>query len=185
MIEYLTKQYDPSYVNWWINHYSKFGWILQSSQEVRDTITDVDTSIYGDTITVTNTTTNYITCVFKRDTNMPNYAELVKLQKEYDTIMYDLKLNGTTKGGQVVFSILSIFMLFASVLSFFMEDETIEVKIGSCIVLIFLAFLFGLFALLKYKKGKKLAIENGKITSENIRRKKRRTEIYRIAQSLL
>ena len=61
-----------------------FGWELLSSQEIFNKDTHKETR--SDGVYNVTTTTNYVKLVFSRETNMPNYAQIVALEREYDSI---------------------------------------------------------------------------------------------------
>ena len=65
-----------------INIKAYFGWILVSSQEINTNSTRVENRIDG----VYNVTRkeNYVNLIFSRETTMPHYDEIVKLEKIHE-----------------------------------------------------------------------------------------------------
>ena len=61
-----------------------FGWELVSSQEIFNKDTHKETR--SDGVYNVTTTTNYVKLVFSRETTIPNYAQIVALEKEYESI---------------------------------------------------------------------------------------------------
>ncbi len=70
----------PAQENSTIEKYQRFGWMLESSQEIYNK----DSHVEGN-YSVTETT-NYVKLVFKRDKDMPYYNEIVSLENKYDTV---------------------------------------------------------------------------------------------------
>lgn len=70
----------PSEENFTIDKFQRFGWTLESSQEIYNK----DSHIEGN-YSVTETT-NYVKLVFKRDKDMPYYNEIVALENQYDSV---------------------------------------------------------------------------------------------------
>ena len=68
-----------------IHKFEKFGWTLESSQEVYNKDSHVE-GRFGKNYSVTETT-NYVKLVFSRDKDMPYYEEITKLETEYDGIV--------------------------------------------------------------------------------------------------
>lgn len=71
-----------------IKFYEKFGWTVQSSQEIfnRDTRDEVRKNTMGDDeLWNVTTTTNYVKIIFQRDKEIDNYKKLCELQEEYET----------------------------------------------------------------------------------------------------
>ena len=78
MKETKAVQIHPSEENEQINLWGKFGWEVQSSQEIYNQ----NTKDLGDK--VVTTTTNYVKLVFSRDTSMPNYDKIRSYENDYD-----------------------------------------------------------------------------------------------------
>lgn len=70
----------PAQENSTIEKYQRFGWTLESSQEIYNK----DSHVEGN-FSVTETT-NYVKLVFKRDKDMPYYNQIVALENKYDTV---------------------------------------------------------------------------------------------------
>lgn len=73
-----------------------FGWELLSSQEIFNKDTHKETR--NDGIYDVTTTTNYVKLVFSRETTMPNYAQIVALEREYDNIRTPVYYEPTGSG---------------------------------------------------------------------------------------
>ena len=77
---------SPSETNETIELWQSFGWELMGApQEIFNQNTRL-TGRSEEKETYTTTTTNYVKITFQRDKNMPNYAELVDLEQEYENI---------------------------------------------------------------------------------------------------
>lgn len=74
----------PAEENPTIEKYQRFGWALESSQEVFNK--DSHLELHGNTQYSVTETTNYVKLVFKRDKDMPYYNEIVALENKYDTV---------------------------------------------------------------------------------------------------
>lgn len=72
----------PSLEQSTIDKFQRFGWELLSSQEVNNSNTELYT--IGDTVYQETTKENYVKLVFTRDTQIPHYEELKKLEYAYD-----------------------------------------------------------------------------------------------------
>lgn len=89
--------------------YQCFGWTFVSSQEINNSDSHLERR--GDTIYNVTTKTNYVNLVFKRDTNMPNYQELVALEEKYWEVPVDRQPE--MKSGNA-----SAFLIVVGVISF-------------------------------------------------------------------
>ena len=69
-----------------IEQYQAFGWELQSSQEIFEKDSHLERS--GNNINQVTTTTNYVKLVFSRETTMPNYHQLTKLENQYHSVHF-------------------------------------------------------------------------------------------------
>jgi len=79
-------QINPSETEMTIELWENFGWeLVDKPQEIFNRTKDSYQKSFGDSIySVTETETiNYVTITFRRDRNMPNYAELVDLEHKY------------------------------------------------------------------------------------------------------
>ena len=74
----------PNEENSTIDKFERFGWTLESSQEVFSK--DSHLELHGDTQYSVTETTNYIKLVFKRDKDMPYYQEISALENKYDSL---------------------------------------------------------------------------------------------------
>jgi len=84
---------EPSATEGTIELWQKFGWELMGApQEVLSQTSGTShlerrgDSIYS--VTTAGTTTHYVKITFQRDKNIPNYAELVRLEEAYHTKSY-------------------------------------------------------------------------------------------------
>lgn len=75
---------SPQSENRTVELWQTFGWKLMSSQEINNTDSHLERKFDG----IYNVTTkeNYINLLFKRDTDMPNYKELVELERAYASL---------------------------------------------------------------------------------------------------
>lgn len=85
MIETRAEKVSPRQEQSVINLLANFGWTLQSSQEINNTDSHLERR--GDDIYNVTTKENYVKLVFQRDTNMPNYARLSSLEKNYFSLL--------------------------------------------------------------------------------------------------
>ena len=85
MIETKVEKVLPEEEEHKIEHMSRFGWTLKSTQEVNNSESHLENR-HGDVYSVT-TRENYVRLVFERDREMPNREELVRLEKEFDAIL--------------------------------------------------------------------------------------------------
>lgn len=71
-----------------IRTWESFGYYLQSSSEVHDTITSIDVEIYGELVDIAGSTTviNYVRMIFRRDSSIPNYSQLKALEEDYENV---------------------------------------------------------------------------------------------------
>lgn len=103
-----------------IKFHEKFGWSVQSSQEIfnRDTKQEVKDNIYGDSeLWNVTTTTNYVKIIFQRDKEMKNYAEIVDFEKKYEANTYLIERAPGLFPGKIL-SILIILLLIGTFGSF-------------------------------------------------------------------
>lgn len=87
MARYETKsiQVSPDSEQHTINIWQKFGWTLESSQEIFNQDSHLENR-GGDLYNVTKTT-NYVKLVFKRNKDMAYYNEVCKLENQYHNIV--------------------------------------------------------------------------------------------------
>lgn len=105
MIEYRTERVNPQYVNEIIETLATFGWVVVSSQEIYNESTEVvgvEVKSYGDgfiggfmsgftgkdgsiNVKQRKNVTNYTVVQFARDTDMPNYEKLKRLNAEFES----------------------------------------------------------------------------------------------------
>lgn len=88
-IESISIKVAPNEEQYMINAYQKFGWQLHSSQEIYSRT--MGNEISEEKITSVTETTNYIKLVFSRDKNMPNYEQIVALEKEFHAVQMPKK----------------------------------------------------------------------------------------------
>lgn len=74
----------PAEENATIEKFQRFGWALESSQEIFNK--DSHLELRGNTQYSVTETTNYVKLVFKRDKDMPYYNEIVVLENKYDSV---------------------------------------------------------------------------------------------------
>jgi hypothetical protein len=67
-----------------INEWQSFGWELKSSQEIKNKDSHLERR--GDDLVSVTETEHYVKLTFERDPARQNYAELVSLQREYESI---------------------------------------------------------------------------------------------------
>ncbi len=89
-----------------------FGWSLVSSQEIKNTDSHLERR--GDTIYNVTTKENYVNLLFKRDTNMPHYSEIVALERKYDAVPSNIYPKKGT-GLAVLLTIIGIPALIAGI----------------------------------------------------------------------
>ncbi len=85
MIESKSIKVGVSQEQHYIDLMQKFGWSLQSSQEINVKESHLERS--GDTIYSVSTGENYIKLVFRRDTEMKNYVKLKQLENQYFNVL--------------------------------------------------------------------------------------------------
>ncbi len=85
MIESKSIKVGVSEEQRYIDIMQKFGWTLQSSQEIN--VKESHLENRGDKVYSVTTGENYIKLVFKRDTAIPNYAKLKDLEGRYFNIL--------------------------------------------------------------------------------------------------
>ena len=83
MIETAVRKVSPSEEQQTINLMSYFAWRLTHTQEVNTSNSRLENR--GDDLYCVTEKENYVKLTFERDTNVPNYNRLVKLETEYAT----------------------------------------------------------------------------------------------------
>lgn len=137
MIEYRTEHVPPEACDDVIDILTTFGWVVQSSEEIyneHNEIIGADIKVYGDGIVDSfmkgwtgkdgsinvrqrKVVTNYVSLVFARDTEMPNYSELKSMNAEFESIMNTpepkkpVKRTAVTAIGAVLIILSVIFVL--------------------------------------------------------------------------
>ena len=91
MLETISKKVAPSDEQSTINVMSHFGWNVKSSQEIN--VQDSHLERRGDAIYNVTKKENYVKLVFERNTAIPNYNQLVALEKEYFDILAEKPKN--------------------------------------------------------------------------------------------
>lgn len=85
MLETKTFTVSPENKQATIDLASNFGWNLKSSQEINNTDSHLENR--GGTVYNVTTKEHYVKLVLERDTAMKNYNQIVKLEKQYFSIM--------------------------------------------------------------------------------------------------
>lgn len=75
-------QVKPSAEEYTINDMACFGWQLVSSQEVKTKDSHLENR--GGSIYSVTESENYVNLIFSRETTIPNYNEITKLEKTYN-----------------------------------------------------------------------------------------------------
>jgi asparagine N-glycosylation enzyme membrane subunit Stt3 len=109
---------EPSETEDTIDLYQKFGWVLVSApQEVLSQTSGTShlerrgNSVYS--VKTAGTTTHYVRITLQRNKNMPNYAELVKLEEAYNTKNYVLPSQPIKPSGfSIMFVVIPIIISF-------------------------------------------------------------------------
>ncbi len=66
-----------------------FGWELFSTQDVLAKDSHLEEGFFGNSVNSVTETTHYVKLTFQRDpANVPHYAELKKLEKEFNSVPY-------------------------------------------------------------------------------------------------
>ena len=185
MLEYFEKTVRPEDKKWWIKHCSKFGWVLKTSHKYSEHNNyHIGTTINGEIIASCDTY-EYVTLTFARYKNIPNHDQLVQLQREYDAIMYDVEGLYNTDGYYAALGLLALIIVWcivACIISLFPNNFMGSDPSYIPAILIVIAFFVIIFLLVLRGLNKK---ENKEIVNENQRRRNRRAQIYKTAQSLL
>ena len=106
MIESQSLTVAPSEEQNAIEAFQNFGWTLKSTQEVHSKESHLERGGWNyDKIYSVTETTNYVKLLFQRDTQMPNYNEIVELENEYWSIITS---EPSKPGGTMFWIILSI-----------------------------------------------------------------------------
>lgn len=85
MIESKSIKVGVSQEQHYIDVMQKFGWTLNSSQEIN--VKESHLESRGDTVYSVTTGENYIKLVFKRDTAIKNYSRLKQLENQYFDVL--------------------------------------------------------------------------------------------------
>ena len=80
-MEYKTLNIKNSEEDSSIQNWSRFGWVLKSSQRVYNKDSHIETK--GDQTYSVTETVDFTKLVFERDKSMPNYDRIAKLEREY------------------------------------------------------------------------------------------------------
>lgn len=97
-----------------IKFHEKFGWAVQSSQEIfnQDTKQEVKGNAYGDDeLWNVTTTTNYVKIIFQRDKEMKNYSEIAELEKKYEANTYIMEKAPGLFPGKILSIILALLLI--------------------------------------------------------------------------
>jgi len=149
-----------------------FGWTLVSSQEINSKESHLERS--GDTLYSVTTKENYVNLLFKRDTNMPNYAAIKQLEGQYDAVPE----NQTPYFGKLMkILVIAAIVLIICGIAMFSNGSAFG---GILCLLLAAGAITG--AVFKSKANKKLEAE---INAKNSSNDEQRAELRRKSRALL
>jgi len=94
-----------------INFFRNFGWELFSNQEVKTSSSHLKESMWTDDIVQVTRTEHYIKLTFQRDTSIPNYSRLTRLEDEYNAVKSPEKPRKLGWGITIALTVFLVFML--------------------------------------------------------------------------
>lgn len=130
-----------------IQRFERFGWTLESSQEVYNKDSHIEKR-FDANYSVTETT-NYVKLVFSRDKDMPYYDEISALEAKYELLKVETPSKGLKVASSVVAAIYGWPLAFiGALLTFFLKQNFLWMFVLGVVVIV-LRFL----AHSRYKKA--------------------------------
>lgn len=123
-----------------IQRFERFGWTLESSQEVYNKDSHIEKR-FDANYSVTETT-NYVKLVFSRDKDMPYYNEISALEAKYELLTIDTPSKGLKVASSIVAGIWGWPLAFIGALLWFtLKQSQFLIMLVIGVVVIVLRFL--------------------------------------------